>query len=43
MYQVVMERNAEKDLRRLSSEVRARTAVAMQALRMIPGLLAVGS
>lgn len=36
MYQVVVERSAEKDLKRLSSEIRARAAAAMHALSHDP-------
>jgi mRNA interferase RelE/StbE len=32
MYQVVVERSAEKDLKRLSSGIRSRVAVALRAL-----------
>ena len=36
MYQVVVERSAEKDLKKLSSQIRARAATAMQALSHDP-------
>lgn len=36
MYRVVVERSAEKDLKRLSSEIRARTANAILALAKNP-------
>ena len=36
MYQVIVERSAEKDLKRLSSEIRARTVTAIQALAKNP-------
>ncbi len=36
MYRVVVERSAEKDLKRLSSEIRARAATAILALAKNP-------
>lgn len=36
MYQVLVERSAEKDLKKLSSEVRPRAVAAMQALAKNP-------
>ena len=36
MYQVIVERSAEKDLKRLSSEIRARAATAILALAKNP-------
>ncbi len=36
MYQVVVERAAEKDLKRLASDVRTRVAVALRALSKNP-------
>ena len=36
MYQVVVERSAEKDLKKLSSEIRCRVATAMQSLAQNP-------
>lgn len=36
MYQVVVERSAEKDLKKLSSEIRLRAIAAMQALTKNP-------
>lgn len=36
MYQVVVERSAEKDLKRLSPEIRSRVAVTLRALATNP-------
>jgi mRNA interferase RelE/StbE len=36
MYQVVVERSAEKDLKRLSTGIRARVAIALRALAENP-------
>ena len=36
MYQVIVERSAEKDLKKLSSEVRSRAVTAMKALAKNP-------
>ena len=36
MYQVVVERSAEKDLKRLSAGIRARVAIALRALAENP-------
>ena len=36
MYQVVVERSAEKDLKRLSAEVRARVAISLRGLAKNP-------
>lgn len=43
MHRVVVERSAEKDLKRLSSEIRTRAVAAIQALAKNPGPLAAGN
>lgn len=43
MYQIVVERSAEKDLKKLSSEVRPRAIAAIQALAKNPRPRAVAS